>query len=145
MAPRKSKSKAPSVAGSQASGSDMPASGCEFNAELLHVFRKHVNDLHDLWPDVTMEDPLLVKDGGKEAPFNSSHYTSVMNSTETGKKVYRCGQNWFRHNLFWSPTSGVPRLHSLCFCRNKFLQRNIAKLVDWEILEPRKTEGKHFE
>ncbi|CAL1145171.1 unnamed protein product [Cladocopium goreaui] len=29
-----------------------------------------------------------------------------MNSTETGKKVYRCGQNWFRHNLFWSPTSG---------------------------------------
>ena len=36
MAPggRRSRSKAPSVAESQASGSDMPASGCEFNAEL---------------------------------------------------------------------------------------------------------------
>ena len=48
-----------------------------------------------------------------QAPFNSSHFTAVMSSVEAGKKVYRCGQNWFRHNLSWTPTSGVTCMHSV--------------------------------
>ena len=44
-----------------------------------------------------------------QAPFNSSHFNSVLQTHEK-KRVYRCGQNFFRHNLVWSPTSGVPWL-----------------------------------
>ena len=45
-----------------------------------------------------------------EAPFHSSNFTAVMLNDDTKKKVYRCDQNLFRHNLYWNPTSGVPWL-----------------------------------
>ena len=45
-----------------------------------------------------------------EAPFHSSNFTAVMLNDDTMKKVYRCGQNWFRPNLYWNPASGVPWL-----------------------------------
>ncbi len=41
-----------------------------------------------------------------EAPFNSGHFAAALASTEKNKS-YKCGQNYFRHNVFCSPTSGV--------------------------------------
>lgn len=101
------KSPAPSVAESQSS--DLPATaGSEWNAEMLSNYKKAIDGLQQLWPEVVTEDPLLVKDGGREAPFHSSNFTAVLLSEDIKKKSYRCGQNWFRHNLFWNPTSGTP-------------------------------------
>ena len=42
-----------------------------------------------------------------EAPFNSSYFVAVQGSDKSKGKRYMCGQNFFRHNLFWSPMAGV--------------------------------------
>ena len=53
-----------------------------------------------------------------QAPFNSGHFNAVLTNDDS-KKVYRCGQNWFRHNLYWSPTAGVPCLWiEICYRLN---------------------------
>jgi hypothetical protein len=45
-----------------------------------------------------------------QAPFNATHYNTAMATDRVDKKVYKCGQNWWRHNLIWSPNPGAARL-----------------------------------
>ena len=42
-------------------------SGSQYNTDLVDDFKKVVGALQDKWPDVLHEDPLLIKEGGREA------------------------------------------------------------------------------
>ncbi|CAK9000399.1 unnamed protein product [Durusdinium trenchii] len=81
-------------------------SGSQYNTDLVDDFKKVVGALQDKWPDVLHEDPLLIKEGGREAPFSSVHFGSMVDSTDKVKS-YKCGQNWFRHNMLFNPAPGA--------------------------------------
>ena len=47
-----------------------------------------------------------------QAPFNALSFTqAVLSSERSDKKSYKCAQNWWRHNLVWSPNPGVAWFH----------------------------------
>ena len=54
-----------------------------------------------------MVEFLNVSYGLCQAPFNATHFNTAMAADRLDKKVYKCGQNWWRHNLIWSPNPGA--------------------------------------
>ncbi|CAL1163876.1 unnamed protein product [Cladocopium goreaui] len=66
-----------------------------------------------MWADIQYADALLIRDGGQEAPFNATHFNTAMDADRVERKAYKCGQNWWRHNLTWSACPGAAQLYFL--------------------------------
>ena len=105
--------------------------------DLIDEYKSQCRELLDMWADVQNADALLIRDGGQEAtvvlervstwilrnqqyylhkisplqaPFNATHFSTAMASDRVERKAYKCGQNWWRHNLVWSACPGAPQL-----------------------------------
>ncbi len=70
---------------------------------LMEVQEAHARIL-DLLPGIDQELASALKSGGREAPFDARNAATALGDTF---KTYKCGQNFFMHNMTWSPSPTV--------------------------------------
>ena len=83
---------------------DIPDANSEHNAYVYECIESMM--MSDGLGEIFSEDAVSVKDGGRMAPFDLHDFRAGMKSP---RKMYNCGFNLMKLNLFWSSDLLVPR------------------------------------